>query len=208
MSAGPDPLEAAEAAHRMAAVLVDRARSEGADDPELTARLVDLVAEVGLNTVAELWAHRPARTLPGALWRIYLVHEWVSRQPVEVGRAFTAGSAHADVYRVIAGVAEPPGPEDLRTLTTQILTGVFTGDMALALERAAAFCHVTAAGMADLSEEHTPRQGPDQDTGENHGAEVLSPIGAGSLLRRAGRLQSTAEDLQAAAALWRANDLL
>lgn len=198
MSAGSNPLEAAEAAHRTAALIVARARAESSEDPELTARLVDLVSDVGLNTVAEMWADRPARTLPGALWRIYLLHEWVTRQPDQVGRAFTAGSAHAEVYRVIAGVAEPPRPEALSSLTTEILTGVFTGDLAIALERAAAFCHVTAAGMADLAD------GPDPGDGD-HGGELT---GTGLSLARAARLQGTARDLHAAASLWRAGELL
>lgn len=200
MSAGHDPIEAAEAAHRTAELMVGRARAAGPGDTELTARLVGLVEEVGLTTVAQIWADRPARTLPGALWRIYLLHEWVTRQPAEVGRAFTAGSGHAEVYRVIAGVAEPPGPDDLKALTTSILTGVFSGDLAIALERAAAFCHVTAAGMADLYQPEDP--GPAEQEETTPGA------AAPDSLNRAARLQSTARDLHAAAGLWRAGDLL
>lgn len=188
-AAGPDPIEAAEAAHRTAAVIVGRARAS--EDPELTARLVGLVREVGLSTVAEMWADRPARSLPGALWRLYLLHEWVERQPVEVGRAFMSGSRHAEVYRVIAGVAEPPQPQDLRDLTGEILTGVFDGDLGTALDRAAAFCHVTATGLAEAHE----------TTGEDTERDA-------SDLRRAARLQTTAQDLQACARLWRRGDLV
>ncbi|GAA1146190.1 hypothetical protein GCM10009583_15160 [Ornithinicoccus hortensis] len=178
-----DPIDLAEAAHRTAAVVVGRGRAT--DDPEVTARLVGLVREIGLATVAEMWADRPARSLPGTLWRLYLLHEWVQRQPEQVAAAFGAGSAHAEVYRVIAGVAEPPHPEDLRRLTSAILTGVFEGDLATALDRAAAFCHVVAVGLA----------GPD-------GSEVPE-----DQVRRAARLQSTARDLQASAGLWRRGDL-
>ena len=46
----PDQIEAAEMAHRSAAVLVDRGRAS--DDPELLARLVDLPRTVGLPTLA------------------------------------------------------------------------------------------------------------------------------------------------------------
>lgn len=181
-----DPAEVTEAAHRTAAVLVGAGRASA--DPELTATLVDLVQELGLATVAELWADRPARSLPGVLWRLYLLHEWVQRQPEDVSRAFTAGAGHAEVYRVITGVAEPPRPHDLRTLTEAILTGVFSGDLAVALERAAAFCHVMAVGLggSDAADEHT----------------------AHDQVRRAGRLQDTARDLQVAAGMWRRGDLL
>lgn len=180
---GVDPVDVAEAAHRSAAVVVGRGRAS--DDPEVTARLVGLVRELGLATVAQMWADRPARSLPGALWRLYLLHEWVQRQPAEVARAFTAGSVHAEVYRVIAGVAEPPNPQDLQELTGSILTGVFDGDLATALDRAAAFCHVVAVGLAD----------PD-------GGEVPA-----EQVRRASRLQLTARDLQVCAGLWRRDDL-
>lgn len=180
---GVDPVDMAEAAHRTAAVVVGRGREN--DDPEVTARLVGLVRELGLATVAEMWADRPARSLPGVLWRLYLLNEWVPRAPTQVADAFTVGSAHAEVYRVIAGVAEPPNPDDLQRLTGSILTGVFEGDLATALDRAAAFCHVVAVGLA----------GPD-------GGEVPE-----DQVRRAARLQSTARDLQASAGLWRRGDL-
>lgn len=176
-----DPAEVSEVAHRTAAMVVGRGRASA--DPEVTVRLVDLVRQVGLSTLAEMWADRPARSLPGALWRLYLLHEWVQRQPGDVARAFTAGSVHADVYRVITGLAEPPSPDDLTTLTNRILTGVYDSDLAVALERAAAFCHVVAVGLADPLAAVA-----DVDTEQ---------------VRRAARLQSTAEDLQACARLWR-----
>ncbi|WP_022925952.1 hypothetical protein [Serinicoccus marinus] len=182
---GADPLELAEAAHRSAELVVGRGRAESAGDHELTSRLVGLVGEVGLATVAQLWSDRPARTLPGALWRLYLLHEWVLRQPEEVGRQFAAGSGHAEVYRAIAGVAEPPDPDGLRHLTEQILGGIFTGDFAIALERASAFCHVMAVGLAEPG-------GGDIPTKQ---------------VNRAARLRDTADDLTACARLWRLGDL-
>lgn len=174
-----------EAAHRTAAILVGRGRAT--EDPQVSARLVDLVPEVGLATLAELWADRPARSLPGALWRLYLLHEWVQRAPVEVARAYTAGAAHADVYRVIAGVTEPPQPADLRELTSAILSGVFTGDLRVALERGAAFAHVAAIGLVD------PAAGVDEVSADQ--------------VRRAKRMQEMARDLHACAGLWDRGDL-
>jgi hypothetical protein len=183
LAGGVDPLEAAEAAHRTAELVVGRGRDT--DDPQVTARLVALVQELGLSTVAEMWADRPARTLPGALWRLYLLHEWVQRQPEETARLFAAGSGHAEVYRAIAGVAEPPSPEALKVLTQEILTGVFTGDLAIALERAAAFCQVMAVGLSEPGVEHVPAE----------------------QVRRGARMRDTADDLTASARLWRFGDL-
>lgn len=188
----PDQLEAAEMAHRSAAVLVDRGRAS--DDPELLARLIELPRTVGLPTLAEVWSARPARSLPGALWRLYVLDEWVQRAPEVVAQAFTAGAAHAEVYRVISGVVEPPLPEDLQELTRQILGGVYEGDLDVALERAAAFCHVTATGLAVLHEGGSDSPVSDQ-----------AARSAG--LQRAARLQDTAADLQACAKLWLRGDL-
>ncbi|QDO87620.1 hypothetical protein FNH13_04095 [Ornithinimicrobium ciconiae] len=190
-TAAPDQLEVAEMAHRSAAVLVDRGRAS--DDPQLLQRLVDLPRTVGLQTLAEVWSARPARTLPGALWRLYVLDEWVQRSPESVAQAFTAGAAHAEVYRVISGVVEPPRPEDLQELTHQILNGIYEGDLDVALERAAAFCHVTATGLAVLHGDGSPVT---QD--EAHGSVEL---------QRAARLQDTAADLQACAKLWLRGDL-
>ena len=46
----------------------------------------DLVDDIGLSTLADLWASRPARTLPGALWRLYLLREWMRGDAAEVAR--------------------------------------------------------------------------------------------------------------------------
>ena len=175
-----DPMQEIEAAHQTAAVLVHAGRA--ANDPTVTARLVDLVEELGLSTVADLWAHRPGRSLPGALWRLYVLREWVRRAPDEASLDYTAGVRFADVDHAVAGAAEPPGPTEVTTLADAILAGVFEGDLSVALERAAAFCRVVAAGRADRSE----------------GEEAAT---------RAAHLLDTADDLTAAASLWRQGEL-
>ena len=175
-----DPMQEIEAAHQTAAVLVHAGRAANA--PTVTARLVDLVEELGLSTVADLWAPRPARTLPGALWRLYVLREWVRRAPDEASLDYTAGVRFADVDHAVAGAAEPPGPTEVTALADAILAGVFEGDLAVALERAAAFCRVVAAGRADRSE----------------GEEAAT---------RAAHLLDTADDLTAAASLWRQGEL-
>lgn len=175
-----DPTEALHAAHATAAVLVHAGRAAG--DPELTDRLVELVDEIGLSTVAELWSERPARTLPGALWRLYVLHEWVRRAPEQASREYAAGVRFSTPNHVVAGAADPPGPEEVRRVSDEILRGVFDGDFAVALERAAAFCRVVSAGRADIGE--------GEDTAE----------GAANVLGMAG-------DLTACAAMWRAGAL-
>jgi hypothetical protein len=186
----PDPAQVTEIAHQTAAVLVGTGRA--VDDPEVTARLVGLVDELGLSTVAELWADRPARSLPGALWRLYALREWVQRDPEEASADYAEGIRFTDVNHAVAGVAEPPGPGELRALTDAILRGVFDGDLAVALQRAAAFCRVVAAGRAERA----------------HSTDRSDPEAAAAQTRRAASMLSTAEDLAACAHLWRGGELL
>jgi hypothetical protein len=190
-----DPAQVAEVAHETAAVIVRTGRA--AHDPELTSRLVAIVDDLGLSTIAELWADLPARTLPGALWRLYALREWVCCDAYGASADYAAGIRFADVPHVVAGVAEPPGPAEVRDLTDAILTGVFEGDMAVALERASGFCRVVAAGRAERAN--------DSDASASG---VHDPLWGSAQTRRAASMLTTADDLEACARLWRSGDLL
>jgi len=186
----PDPAALAEAAHATASLLVESGRATS--DEAAKARLVALVDEVGLDTIADLWAQRPPRSLPGALWRLYVLREWVQRDAIGAALDFATGRAAAPVPHVIAGVAEPPSPEALRALLDAVLHGVFAGDLAVALERAGAFCRVVVAGRVTRADDVEP----------------ADPEAANALTRSSSSLLQTAEDLEAAAKLWRGQNLV
>jgi hypothetical protein len=178
----PDPAERIEAAHSTAEALVRHGRESG---NETTARLVALTDEHGIDEVAHLWADRPADSLPGALWRLYALRAGIRRSPHQMARAFEEGRHHAPVHEAVAGVAEPPGPQDVQRLADAVLTGAFSGDLAVAMERAGAFCRVVSTGWALLADGA-------QDTRR-----------AADLTRRAADLQRTAAQLERAGARWR-----
>ncbi len=182
---GDDPAQRIDAAHATAQALVRHGRG---GDEAVTARLVALTDEHGLDEVAALWADRPAQSLPGALWRLYALRAGIRHDPVQLSRAFEAGRHRDQVHEAVAGVGEPPGPDEVLALADDVLAGAFRGDLAIALERAAAFCRVVCTGWAILADEL-----PEQE--------------AAALTRRAGDLLRTGTQLEAAADCWRRGGL-
>ena len=145
---GADPAQVREAGDLAATVLVRGARESG--DPELAERVVHLADTEGLETLAEVWSGAPADTLAGSLWRLFLLRSWVHADPDRVARDYEAGQRRVDVARVVAGVADPPGPDELRLMVDEVLRGITRGDVAVTLFRAAAFARIVAAGRAAL----------------------------------------------------------
>ncbi|WP_454051812.1 hypothetical protein [Cellulomonas sp. Marseille-Q8402] len=186
-----DPALRSQVAHTTASAIVHGGRAAGGDDPALVERLVRLVETEGLDVVAALWADSPATTLPGTMWRLYVLREWVRRDPRTLADRYRLGLEAAPVHHVVVGVVSPPGPEELREVLDAVLSGVWTGDLAVALERGAAFCRVLATGAA-FDADHLDRA-PDDSSAR--------------LTRSAGSLVRTAEELEQAAHLWRSGSL-
>lgn len=186
---GADPAMRSDLAHTTAGAIVRGGRANV--DPELLDRLVNLVDREGLEVVAALWSDRPANTLPGALWRLYALREWVRRDPSIVAERYRLGLHVAQVHDVVAGVAGPPGPAEVIEVLDAVLSGVYAGELDVALERGAAFCRVLATGAA-----------LDADYVEGVDEHVASAI-----TRRASSMVRTAEELEHAAALWRGGRL-
>lgn len=145
---GSDPALVSEAADRAAALLVRGAREGG--DAAVAERIVHLADTEGIEAIAELWSAAPAESLAGCLWRLYLLRSWVHADPAAVAREYDAGRHAAEFARVVAGVADPPGPDELRSMVDEVLRGITGGDFADVLFRAAAFARVVATGRATL----------------------------------------------------------
>ena len=148
LEAGADPAAVAEAADRAATLIVRGARN--GDQAEVGERLLHLAETEGIETIAELWSGAPADSLAGCLWRLYVLRQWVYADPVGVAHQYDAGRAHAEVAGAVAGVADPPGPDELKTMIDQVLRGIAGSDFADVLFRAAAFARVVATGRAAL----------------------------------------------------------
>lgn len=146
---GADPAETTAAGHRIAALLVRGART--VSDQGLVDRVLHLADEEGLSIIAELWSRAPADTIAGALWRLYVLRTWVYRQPLQAAREYAAGKSYAPVHEVLAGVVEPPGPEEVIRLVDTVVRGIVTSDLDITLDRAASFAHIIGVGRGQLS---------------------------------------------------------
>jgi hypothetical protein len=187
---GEDPAQILRVAHDTAHALVRRAREN--DDPAVLDRLVAYTDEHGIDAIAELWARSSPRSLPGALWRIYLVRLLIRQDPDGTSLLFQRGSEvlHT-IDTVVAGAPAPTGPEEITELADEILRGVFIGDFSIALDRAAAFCRVCAAGATSIADD----------------ADFISDERAAALTARADRFATTADEFAAGARLQRAGAL-
>ena len=118
----------------------------------------------------------------------------VYADPTAAAREFDRGRRHVPVSEVVAGVTDPPRPEDVQRLADAVLRGIRVGDFADTLFRASAFARVTAAGRAHSDHPSAPVE--DGRPPSTYAADLS-----------AARLLTMAEQLEAAARLELAGDL-
>lgn len=187
LAGGADPAQINEMAHLSAAALLDRVRHS--EDPAVVARVLTLVETQGVDEIAELWSDAEPDSLPGALWRLYMLRSWMRGRGEAIARLWRVGEPTATSASAIAGVDAAPEEADILRLADAILSGAFTGDFAVALERAAAFTQVVSKGL------------------RIEARAVSDPTKAARLLHTAGNLMVTARDFAHCAQLWRRNKL-
>lgn len=205
ITGGLDPQTSGEVAHMTASVVVGRGRAQAT--PEVIDRLITLVDREGIDVVAGMWADSAANTLPGVLWRMYSLREQVRVAPDLITAHYRAGLAAAEVQHAVVGVIEPPEPTDILRLLDTVLSGLFTGDFAVALERAAAFSRVLSTGAAYESErlDAVRLTGPAPNRRDT--AVRDADRSARRLVAAALHHSEVAKELTFAAQLWRQNRL-
>ena len=153
---------------------------------------IDLVERLGgLDELTTLWRHAEPATLPASLLTLHLLRAWCRTHGAEAARLYRLALPRAEVSHAVVGVVEPPGPQDMAVLADAVLTSTYRDDLAIALERAAAFCAVIGAGR---EVEAHDRAGDDPDEATRQ-------------LRLAAGNARAARDLTRAAAAWRAGNL-
>lgn len=158
----------------------------GRGDDEFTQEQVDRLAALihseGVDTVSDLWSRSSALSLPGQLWRLYLLREWYRRDTDTVTTRFRDG---------VKAVRERPGGADVAlpdlVAVMQTIEGLLTGagvdDLPTLLAETSKVMRVLAAGVSF---------GPEWITSDDDELATL-------VTRRAGALQKTAEELADAA---------
>ena len=141
---GTSPRSRAEIAAATAALVIAAGRDSAS--PVGERRLVDLADVIGLDTLAALWRDADPVSLPGVLWALYLVRQWCRTRSDEVCRLWRVGAIYAPADAVVAGVSDDADPDAVRRMADAVLERAYRGDFAVALERAAAFFRVIAAG--------------------------------------------------------------
>lgn len=145
-----DPAEASAIAHDTARILLEQGRNS--ESSEMVTRFVQFADEHGLDTLAELWAMASPTSLPGALWRLYLVRAVLHHNPEDAQRLFQRGMDDlGTIDQVVAGAPDPLTAKGLADLVDEILRGAFVGDLSHALERASSVARAVSAGAISFS---------------------------------------------------------
>lgn len=193
-----DPALTSEAAHATANAVLYGPSHLSADEP-LAERVGRIIDAEGLDEIAGLWSRSPATTLPGALWRLYLLRAWLERDPETITMRFRAGTgetapaavrepADDDATPRDAVLAPQPGVLDERL--ANLFTGTSEIELADLLEQSAAFLRVLADGASSELGWRT------------HDEEAARPVTG-----RTGALSATAGELREAAVRARAGRL-
>nr|WP_033506616.1 hypothetical protein [Bifidobacterium porcinum] len=204
LGGGLDPEVISEMSHASAAALLDRVHHT--EDPQIVRRVITLVDTEGVDIIAQLWSNAEPDSLPGILWRLYLLRTWMQRNREQIARLWRLGEPVATTASAIVGVDETPDAEDIARTADSILSGAFTGDFAVALDRASAFTDVIANGLRVQAHRITAAQKDAAAHGGTQGAQEAShdaQTRAARLMHTAANLLTTSRDFHEGAHLWR-----
>lgn len=106
LAGGMDPQALSEMSHLSAAALLDRVRHS--EDPAVVERVLTLVETVGVDEIAELWSDAEPDSLPGVLWRLYMLRTWMRSNRDSIAHLWRLGEPVATTASAIAGVDQAP----------------------------------------------------------------------------------------------------
>ncbi len=168
---GTDPQIVNEISHTSAAVLLNRVHKT--QSPEIVERVLNLVENEGIEVIADLWSQAQPDSLPGMLFRLYLLRESLRKQREAYAEYWNLGEPSATSASAITGIDESPTGDDIARLADSILSGAFTGDFAVALYRASAFTAIISCGMRSYAKKLTQKMNDSKRDDSQRLASVL-----------------------------------
>lgn len=123
-----------ELAHTLATALVPLGSAR--ETPEVVERVQSLIESEGIDSLAEAWVDSPEDSLPGILWRGYLLREWIRRFPDEVKLRYDAATS-AEVEADPGNVALVPSTAKVKSLWDDVFAGGFDGDFSEVIRQSA-----------------------------------------------------------------------
>lgn len=204
LQGGLDPQQISEMSHTTAQSLLHRVHAS--QDREIVAKVLTLVETEGIDLIAELWSKSAPETLPGIMWRLYTLRLWMRQHKDIIAKLWTLGEPAEGAASAITGVEEFPSAQDINDTADSILTGAFTGDFAVALDRASAFIDVIAAGMETEAERKRKQYLSDGGAQSSPDARRAAHITM-ELTQTSASLARTAKEFHVGAGLWRAGNL-
>lgn len=134
-----------EVAHLVAQTLLGIEK----ESDENVQRLRQLLESGGIDTVSELWSSSPAGTLPGTLWRLYLVYQWYLRDPNLVNERFQQGLASLKIREVFSSQhCEKSVAALMEKLAALWKAQISIAQLAPLLDRVSDFLQVLASGVS------------------------------------------------------------
>ena len=111
-------------------------------------KLVEAIQEEGVDIVSDLWERSPAFTLPGALWRLYLLNEWYQRDSIKVHERFVEGLNAPFTAGVDDATPRPQTPDDAEFFErlNELMTGSGCAYLSKLLRDAALVMRILASG--------------------------------------------------------------
>ena len=193
---GTDPQIVNEISHTSAAVLLNRVHKT--QTPEIVERVLNLVENEGIEIIADLWSKAEAQSLPGMLWRLYLLRTSLRKNGDSYAAYWRIGQPEATSASAITGVDESPTKEDIARLADSILSGAFTGDFAVALYRASAFSAIISRGMRTYAK----KLSQNAQNSESSSAQKIANV-----LHTCANMHALSLDFASGAKLWQAGKL-
>lgn len=138
-------------AHDTASAIL-RNNPDSAEEETFRQGVLRVVAQEGPDLVSELWDKAPADSLPGVLWRLYLLREWMRREPAQVEEFWQCWTDRSNTLpaelQLQATNLSPLNPTEIYGKIDDLLLGHITQELNVLLAQVVDFLRALALTRA------------------------------------------------------------